>query len=118
MLPRRHILTPTGPIRNELIRLKPNFFDIPARVYCEVTTGTWPEDPTIILPWIYPGLLDHEEFKCTEEFIRLLSDNYEAGDQRRAASAIADVFDGFYSAQDKIIGAIREQSEKKVEQCT
>jgi hypothetical protein len=108
----------TWPIRNELMRLKTNFFDTPARVYCEITTGTSPEDPTIILPWIYPGILDDEEFRCTEEFIRLLSDNYETGDQRRTASAIADVFDGFYSAQDKIIAAIREQSEKKAEPCT
>jgi len=102
----------TWPIENELLRLRRNFFDIPVRVYCEVTTGEIPEDPAAVLPSLHPDILNDEELRCTEEFIRLLPGHWKDGEQKRIAAALADIFDGFFSAQNKITRAIRDHCNK------
>ena len=102
------------PIENELLRLRKNFFDIPVSVYCEVTMGETPEDPASVLPALHPDILNDEELRCTKEFVRLLPGHWKDGEQKRIASAIADIFDGFFSAQNKIVGAIREQCKRVI----
>lgn len=98
----------TWPIENELLRLRQNFFDIPVSVYCEVTGRDIPEDSADILPRLCPDMLDDEELRCSKEFIRLLSGHWKDGEQRQIALAIADIFDGFFSAQNKMTDAIRD----------
>ena len=100
------------PIENELLRLRNSFFDIPVSVYCEVTMGETPEDPASVLPALYPDIFNDEELRCTKEFIRLLPGHWKDGEQRRIASAVADVFDGFFSAQNRIVQAIRDACEE------
>ena len=98
----------TWPMENELRRMRRSFYDIPAGVYCEVTGGDVPGDPVDILPRLHPGLLDDEEFRCTREFVRVLTARRDNEDHKQVATAVADIFDGFLSAQDKIVNAIRE----------
>ena len=97
-------------IENELRRLRQNFFTIPFGVYWELATGEKVEDPATILPRLHPGILDREELRCTEEFVRLLPGHWNEGEQKRIAAEIADVFDGFFRAQSKIAEAVRQMT--------
>jgi len=97
-------------IENELLRLRRNFFDIPASVYCEVTTGDIPQDPAEMLERLYPDILDGEEHRCIQEFIRLLPGHWPNGEQKRIASAVAEIFDGFFHGQSKIVEEIRRHA--------
>ena len=97
----------TWPIENELLRLRGSFFDIPAKVYCEVTGGDIPQDSADILSRLHPDILDDDELRCTREFIRLLPGSWKNGEQRQIALALADIFDGFFSGLNKTIDAIR-----------
>jgi len=99
-------------IETELRRLRRNFFDVPFGIYWELTTGKKLEDPSPIVPQLCPDVLTEEEVRCTEEFIRLLPGHWQDGDQKRIAQAIADVFDGFLTAQNKIINEIAKKSPK------
>jgi len=94
-------------IENELRRLRQDFFATPFSIYWEVTTGEKIDDPATIVPGLYPDILNEEEVRCTQEFIRLLPGGWKDGEQKQIASAIADIFDGFFSAQCKITEAIR-----------
>jgi len=102
----------TWPIENELLRLRGNFFDIPFRVYWEVVEGERVADPAPLLDRLCPDVIDPEELRCAREFIRLLPGRWEDGAQKRIAADIADIFDGFFSAQNKVVDAIRRACHK------
>lgn len=94
-------------IENELRRLRQNFFATPFSIYWELATGERLGDPASILSRLCPDILDKEELRCTRRFIDLAPGHWKEGEQKQIASAIADVFDGFFSAQCKITTAIR-----------
>jgi len=97
-------------IENELRRLRRNFFTIPFGIYWELATGEKVDDPATILSHLRPGILDQEELRATREFVRLTPGRRRAGEQKNIAAAIADVFDDFFSAQLKIVQAVRDMS--------
>ena len=107
----------TWPMENELQRLRRSFYDTTASVYCEVTGVDVPEDTVDILPRLHPGVLNAEEFRCTREFVRVLTARRPNEDHKEAAAAVADIFDGFLSAQDKILNAIRDRSVEQSDAC-
>lgn len=98
-------------IENELLRLRQNFFATPFSIYWEIATGKKVDDPATILPRLCPDILNNEELRCTQAFIDLAPGHWNDGEQKQTASAIADVFDGFFSAQTKIVDEIRRHSE-------
>ena len=97
----------TWPIENELRRLRQSFFVVPFREFWKERTGRAVENPIQILPELCPGVISREELRCVEEFNRLLPGQWEDGEQRRIAQAVADIFDGVFSALEKISQAIR-----------
>ena len=99
-------------IENELRRLRRNFFAIPFGIYWEVATGEKLEDPASILPRLCPSILNEEEVRCTQDFVRLTPGHWRGGEQKTLAAAIADVFDGFFSAQCKVVQAIGDRFER------
>ena len=76
------------------------------------------EDSADLLPRLHPDILNDEDLRCTQEFIRLLPGHWKDGEPKQIASAIADIFDGFFSAQNKIVQAIRDHSVKEDDSCT
>ena len=68
------------------------------------------EDPPAILPRLAGDVLGEEELRCAQEFTRLVPSHATQGDHRQRAVAIADIFDGFYSALTKIVLAVQDQS--------
>jgi hypothetical protein len=99
----------TWPIENELRRLRRSFFAIPFGIYWEVVEGERLEDPAPILPRLCPKVLNAEELRCAQEFVRLTPGHWRDGEQRNVAAAIAEIFDGFLSAQNKVVEAIRTE---------
>ena len=98
-------------IENELRRLRSNFFEIPFGVFWKVTTGQQTENPIEIVPRLAPELLTSDEVRCVQEFVRLLPGDWQDGEQKNIATALASIFDGFYSALNKIMLRTREASE-------
>jgi len=103
-------------IENELRRLRRNFFEIPFGVYWETVTGQMPENPAEVVPQLCPSLLTQDEVRCVQEFVRLLPGHWDPGTQKDIALAIADVFDGFFSALTKIALEARRMSPALPEQ--
>ena len=101
------------PLENELLRLRTNFFEIPFGVYFEIARGERPPDLPAAVGDLCPDLLTEDEARCVREFIRLLPGHWKAGEHRAIGLAVADVFDGFYSAQTKIASAVRELYKEK-----
>lgn len=99
----------TWPIENELRRLRRNFFEIPFGTFWEVAAGEKAEDPAAIVPRLAPSLLTDEEARCTLEFARLASGRWAPGTQKRLALQIADVFDGFFHALNKVAKAVEDR---------
>jgi len=99
----------TWPIENELRRLRKNFFDVPFSVYWQVTAGRVPEDLAGSVGSLVPDVLTADEARCVREFVRLLPGTWKEGEQKAIASKIADIFDCFFSAQNKIVDEIRKQ---------
>jgi hypothetical protein len=101
----------TWPIENELRRLKQSFFDVPFGVFWEVRTGRKVADPATVLSDICPSLFTAEESRCVREFVRLTPGQWAPGAQKQTAQAVADIFDGFFIALNKVTAAVAEGSQ-------
>ena len=97
-------------IRHELRRTGPNFFVVPFQTFWKLRTGQAVEDPTAILDRL-DGLLSAEEIDLTRRFRELTRAAPAEGRTREAALAVADVFDGFFSALTKISRAAADLSD-------
>ena len=100
-------------IENELRRLRTNFFEIPFGIFWHVTTGERVASPIHIVPTLAHDLLTLGEVWCVQEFVRLLPGDWKDGEQQKIATALAEIFDGFYSALNKIMVKTREASEER-----
>jgi len=100
----------TWPIENELLRLRQNFFETPFGAFFEVRDGEVPHDLAAAVPDLCPSLLTRDEVECVAALIRLLPGHWADGEQKRIAAAVAEVYDGFFSAQSKIAAAAREMA--------
>ncbi len=89
-------------IRNELGRIDGNFFVVPFRTFWRVRTGETVDDAPAVLDRLRGELLTGDEVRCAREFHELASREWPAGAERKAALAIAQVFDGFYHALHKV----------------
>jgi len=94
-------------IQNELRRIGNGFFVVPFRTFWELRTGEVVEDPAAILEQLRGDPLSDDEIECTRRFHRLTPGHWKEGAERQIALAIADVFDGFFSALSKITDGAR-----------
>ncbi len=102
-------------IENELLRLRRNFFEIPFGTFREMTAGTKAGDPSAFIPDLVPALLTPEEARCTLEFARLTTGRWAPGTQKQTALRIADVFDGFFHALNKVARVVGEAGGRRQE---
>ena len=93
-------------IQNELKRIGESFFRAPFRTYWQIRTGERVEDPVDILSQLEGDVLTAGEVEATREFARLTPGHWEEGKERQVATAIADVFDGFFTGLGKISQAV------------
>lgn len=100
-------------IRNELGRIGRLFFKVPFQVFWKLRTGETVEDPGVILDRLRGDPLTEEETECTREFWRLAGGTWEKGKERETALAIVAVYDGFFSALNRISGSAFALSAKK-----
>lgn len=103
--PQKHFDS-TWPIENELSRLRRNFFVIPFGTYWSVTTGETVDDPAAIIERLTPDLLSSEEARDTTAFAELTARSWKPRGQKKLALEIADVFDGFFHALNKVANGI------------
>ena len=94
-------------IQNELRRIGNGFFVVPFRTFWELRTGEVIEDPVVVLDQLRGDPLSDDEIECTRRFHRLTPGRWEEGRERQVALAVAEVFDGFFSALSKITDAAR-----------
>ena len=98
-------------IQNELSRIGKSFFVVPFRAFWQLRTGEIVDDPVTILDDLRGDVLSAEEIACTKEFHRLTPGHWEKGSETRVATAIVEVFDGFFSALTKISEAVGDSRE-------
>jgi len=96
-------------IQNELGRMENNLFKVPFSTFWKLKTGKYIEDPETILDEL-KDILTAREIDATKTFTKLLSSNWENGKERETASAVAEVFDDFFKALNKVSKAARIMS--------
>lgn len=93
-------------IRNELRRIRHNFFCAPITVYWRARSGERTSDPFAILDQLCGEVLTPTEAAATKEFARLSSGHWVPGEEKAIALSIADVFDEFFKSLTKISEAV------------
>ena len=93
-------------IQNELARIGESFFRAPFRTFWQLKTGERVEDPVTILDQLRGDPLLDEEVEATREFARLTPGTWDEGKEHEAATAIVEVFDGFFKGLTRISEAV------------
>ena len=100
-------------IENELNRIRRNFFEIPFSTFWKLRTGADGVDPMEIVTMLCPEIISTDEASCIREFDRLIGEPRDPVNLATIATGIAAVFDGFYSALDKITHAAEAYSREE-----
>jgi hypothetical protein len=96
-------------IQHEVSRIGRNFFQTPFSLYWKIRTGEALSDATPILDKLRgAGLLTQTEAEATWELARLTADGCKDHHPRYRAAAVADVFDDFFKALNKVRDAVTE----------
>lgn len=95
-------------IGNELRRIGHSFFQTPFTTYWKIRSGELIADALTILDCLCGDLLTPTEVAATKEFVRLTGGDWQDGQEKQIAQAVADVFDDFFKGLTKISDAVYE----------
>ena len=88
-------------IQNELGRMNDNLFKAPFSIFWKLKTGKHIDNPENILDEL-KGILTNREIDAVKAFTKHLSSNWQNGKERKTAEAVAETFDDFFKALNKI----------------
>lgn len=83
---------------------------MPFRTFWEARTGECVDDPVDMLEALRGEVLSEEEIDGTRKFHALASALCPTGREREVALVIVEVFDGFFSALNRICEAVGPDS--------